>query len=119
MIKKFVINMDSFYLGICGPSFDEMKRPMKTFYNLIHHYQGYGSCAHATAIATKRVRHFWSDIASFRPNPDSPMDMCMRSYSIRSGMTFYTFGANMEMPIGTGHYGIVYQDQKKFQTAIW
>ncbi len=108
-----------FYLGICGPIFEKTERPIKTVRSIIHHYKGYGSCAHAMAITKKRSRNFWSDLASFRPNNDDAMDTSIKAFSIRSSMKFYTLGANIEMPQGTGHFGIVYQDRRKLKTTIW
>jgi hypothetical protein len=108
-----------FYLGICGPVFDKNERPIKTVHSIIQHYKGYGTCAHAMAITKKRSRNFWSDLASFRPNNDDAMDTSIKAFSIRSGMKFYTLGANIEIPKGTGHFGIVYQENRKFKTTIW
>jgi hypothetical protein len=108
-----------FYLGICGPNFEKTKRPMKTLNNTVHHYKGTGLCLHATAITKRRSRNFWSDLAFFRPTTDSGMDSAVHDFSVRSGNHFYTLGANMEMPLGTKHFGIVYQDRKKFRTTVW
>jgi hypothetical protein len=108
-----------FYLGICGPIFEKTDRPIKTVHSIIHHYNGYGSCAHAMATTKKRSRNFWSDLASFRPNNDDAMDTIIKAFSIRSSMKFYTLGANIEMPKGTGQFGIVYQDRRQFKTTLW
>ena len=108
-----------FYMGICGPQYKTTKRPIETFHNMIHHYRGHGMCAHAIAITKSRARTFWPTLSSFRPNGDYPMDVFINAVSVRSGMDFYTLGANIEMPPRTGHFGIVYQDRKTFKTTVW
>lgn len=108
-----------FYLGICGPIFLKADRPITVYHDVIHHYKGYGSCAHATAITAKRARTFWADLASFRPNPDRAMDTSLYTFCVRSQTMYYTFGANIEMLNGTKHFGIIYQDSDKFNTTVW
>jgi hypothetical protein len=109
------------YLGICGPEYpnDSPSLISKNTKNTLISQKGYGFCLHATGITAKRSRLFWSEIASYRPNPrDKALDFQLREYCIRSKNHFYTFGSNFHYPPGTGHYGIAFQDRGRFSTTI-
>ena len=52
-----------FYLGICGPTFDNKTRPIvanRTQKNILLSRKGFGYCLHATGITTNRSRLFWT-----------------------------------------------------------
>ena len=111
-----------FYLGICGPEFDIMDRPLHVnlFSNeSIFHYRGYGLCGHALAFTTKRARTFWAELSSYRPAiHESGVDRYVREFCLRTGSRYYTFGANKQWPSPEEHYGLVYQDRGVFRSTV-
>jgi hypothetical protein len=109
------------YLGICGPEYPNNSQPLmsKTTNSSIISRRGYGFCLHATGITARRSRLFWTEISSYRPSPgESSLDLHIREYSIRSKNYFYTLGANLHYPPGSGHYGIAFQDRDRFWSTI-
>jgi hypothetical protein len=110
-----------FYLGICGPKFANNTPTLIASFsnNSLLSRRGYGHCVHAIGLTIKRARSFWGEISSYIPTPTGSFDVFMQSYSVRSGNPYYIFGGNMEWPPKTGHYGIAYQDRRRFRSEVW
>jgi hypothetical protein len=115
------LNHGVFYLGICGPTFTNQSHPLitKSSNNSLLSYRGYGWCLHGMGLTTKRAKDFWTEISSYHPTTDRVMDAYLREYCIRSRTEYYTLGSNLHWPPGTGHYGIAFQDRKRFSSGIY
>jgi hypothetical protein len=109
-----------FYLGICGPTFENNSQTLIIKYSndKILSSKGYGWCAHAMGLTIKRAKYFWTEISSYRPTPDAAIDAFIRDYCIRSGNQYYILGSNLHWPPQTGHYGIAFQDRRKFPSQM-
>ncbi|CAF1093206.1 unnamed protein product [Adineta ricciae] len=109
-----------FYLGICAPTFSNKTGPLtnKESNNTLVSRKGYGWCSHGMGITTKRARDFWFHMSSYRPSPEGGIDLCLRQYSIRSKNEYYILGSNVHWPSNTGHFGIAYQDRKRFRSGM-
>ena len=123
MMNNFEVHYQDrlFYLGICGPTFTANKsRSLISQYSKNHlsSSKGYGWCAHAMGLTTRRAKDFWSEISLYRPTPDAAIDFFLREYCIRSGQQYYTLGSNIHWPPSTGHYGIAFQDRGRFPSGM-
>ncbi|CAF1129313.1 unnamed protein product [Adineta ricciae] len=109
-----------FYLGICGPTFSNNSSLLtnKESNNTLVSRKGYGWCSHAMSITTKRARDFWFHMSSYRPSPEGGIDLYLRQYSIQSKNEYYILGSNVHWPSNTGHFGIAYQDRKRFRSRM-
>jgi hypothetical protein len=111
----------AFYLGICGPTFTHDNRTIIIPFsnNRLFSHQGYGTCAHAMGLTTKRARSFWKEISSHFPTHNVAADIYVRNYCLRQENRYYTLGSNFQWPPKSGHYGIAYQDAGRFPTEVW
>jgi hypothetical protein len=111
-----------FYLGICGPEFTNDNLTLITSFsnNSLLSRRGHGMCTHAIGLTTKRARSFWGEISSYIPTPDkSAVDVYMDNYCVRSGNRYYILGANSVYQPSNNHYGIAYQDRRRFRSLVW
>jgi hypothetical protein len=118
--SEIQINHGVFYLGICGPIFSNDSRSLisTNTNNSLLSSKGYGWCAHAMGLTTKRAKDFWIEMSLYRPNPDAAIDFFLREYCIRSRNQFYILGSNLHWPPGTDHYGIAFQDRGRFRSEM-
>ena len=109
-----------FYLGICGPTFENNSQPLLASFsnNSLLSQKGCGNCAHAMGLTKKRARHFWTDISLYCPIPNGATDIYIHRYCAKNDK-YYIFGSNIEWPQNTQHYGIAFQDRERYRSQIW
>jgi len=110
-----------FYLGMCAPKFTNDNGTIIARFsnNSLLSRQGHGLCAHAMGLTIKRARSFWTEISLYCPIPNGPTDIFLHHYFRKSGNRYYILGSNLQWPPHTGHFGIAYQDRKRFQSEVF
>jgi len=114
------LNHGVFYLGICGPTFSNDSRPLisKNTNNSLLSTKGYGFCAHAMGLTTKRAKDFWIEMSLYRPSLEGAIDVFIFEFCNRSRNQYYTLGSNVHWPCGTNHFGIAFQDRGRFHSGM-
>lgn len=109
-----------FYLGMCEPQYPRNESYLfKNSTNMLVVPKAYGFCLHASAITAKKAKLFWTEISSYRPNAQElSLDYQLRNYCERSKNLFYVFGTNFQCPPDSRHFGIAYQNRKRFISTV-
>ncbi|CAF4104655.1 unnamed protein product, partial [Rotaria sordida] len=109
-----------FYLGICGPTFasDNHTLIIPFSNNSLLSHKGCGSCVHGMGLTTKRARQLWVEISLYCPIPNGPADIYIHNYCTKNG-DYYILGSNLHSPQSSDHYGIAFQDRRRFSSEIW
>lgn len=109
-----------FYMGICGPIFENNSQPLITPFtnNSLLSYKGCGNCAHAMGLTKRRAKNFWTDISLYCPIPNGATDIYINRYCSKND-NYYIFGSNIEWPPNIQHYGIAFQDRDRFRSRVW
>ena len=108
------------YLGTCGPEYvDNITNMRYSLDGLFEYRRGFYFCTHAVAYKKWRARTIWSDFAMngfLRTTLGS--DTIARLWQKTSKTYPISVAANIHWPPGVGHYGLFFQDRKKFKSTI-